>query len=523
MLRIKITGADGKYVTRDEIISLYASDMDYVPYIRKSTVDFDATTNLEVPKGPVILHAKLKIPGFGYGMWIMSDNCGEGYGVNAEVDFIHDAAASRIHEIEEILAQTEFAPSVKLCSMLRDAKALLAMGEGSAKAPAYNMMSLAAGMWAGELAAVERAKKRIAVRGKRENFKFGCNGFNYPFDGSGSRAMWNSDIVAPKYNGVASMKECYESVFNYATLPFYLQYLEPEYGKPDFSNLDRLLAVFEKAGIQTKGHPLWWTHLGHGMPKWTHSLKWEDGSIKREIDRTIHRTVERYKGRIHYYDAINECHDWCNAYGLTQGQQAEMTKYCCDAIHDIDPTAAAVINTCFMFGENAADGRTQWGPTWERNLVPYTYLEKLDEIGAKYEAIGMQLYNPARDMLAIDKLYSRFDKFNRPIHLTELGVPSFPSETKPDTTPGDIYCLEYMYWGLWHEIEWNERTQADWVEQFYTVTYAHPSVEAITWWSFTDDGYVPAAGFTTESFEPKESYYRLKELEKSWGFDLGKK
>ena len=67
MLRVKILGADGSYVTRDEIVSLYASDMDYVPYIRKASVDYDATVNLEVPQGPVILHAKLRVPGYGYG------------------------------------------------------------------------------------------------------------------------------------------------------------------------------------------------------------------------------------------------------------------------------------------------------------------------------------------------------------------------------------------------------------------------------------------------------------------------
>lgn len=521
MIKVKIIGADGKYVSRDEIISMYASDMEYVPYKRKSTVNSDATINLEVPEGPVILHAKLNIPGFGYGMWIMSDNCGNGYGINSEVNFIHDSAQSRICEVEKILAEKEFAPSVKLSSMLLDAKTLLSMGQGSAKAPVYDMMSLAAGLWAGELAAVERAQKRIAVRGKRENFKFGCNGFPYPFDGTGSRELWNSDIVDPQLKGVASMKENFESVFNFATLPAYLKFLEPEYGKPNFSQIDRLQTAFEKVGIETKIHPLWWAH-SLGMPDWTQNLKWEDSSIKREIDRTIHRTVDRYKGRVHFYDAINENHDWCNAYSLTQDQQAEMTKFCCDAIHDTDPAAQAIVNTCFMFGENAADGRTQWGPTWERNLVPYSHFEKLDQMGVAYDVIGMQLYNPARDMLAIDKMYSRFGKFNRPIHLTELGVPSFPSSVRPDTTPGDIYCLQYMYWGIWHDMAWGERTQADWVEQFYTVTYAHQSVEAISTWSFTDHGYVPGAGYLTESCEPKESFYRLRELEKSWGFEFGK-
>ena len=107
-----------------------------------------------------------------------------------------------------------------------------------------------------------------------------------------------------------------------------------------------------------------------------------------------------------------------------------MTRYCCDAMHEADPDVHAVVNTCFMFGENAADGRTQWGPTWERNLVPFSAIERLEEQGVQYKAITM--------------------------------------------------------------------------------------------WSMADPGYVPASGLFTEDFRPKESFFRLKELEKSWGFDFGR-
>lgn len=521
MLKVRIHGADGSPATHDELISLYASDMDYVPYLRKASVGSDGVIDLQVPQGPVILHAKLRVPGYGYGMWITADNCGQGYAPDAKVDFIRDAAVSRVHDIETVLGTDEVTPSPKCLSLLRDAKALLQLAQADpAKAPAYNMLALAAGMWGGELAVVQRAQARIRKNGRRSDILFGAGGFDYPYDGAVS---WNGrGVHAPSYAGLPSMKENFDSVFNYATLPFYLANLEKEYGKPDYSYLDHLQDEFEKAGITTKGHPLWWAHTA-GMPEWTKGLRWEDGSIRREIDRVVTRSVKRYKGRIHYFDAINENHDWCNAYNLTQDQQTLMTKYCCDAMHEADPDVHAVVNTCFMFGENAADGRTQWGPTWERNLVPYSAIERLEELGVKYEAIGMQLYNPARDMLAIDKMYDRFAKFPRRFHLTELGVPSFEKELRPDTTPGDIYCLKYMYYGLWHELGWNERLQADWVEQFYTVTYSHPQVEAITMWSMADPGYVPASGLFTEDFRPKESFFRLKELEKSWGFDFGAK
>jgi hypothetical protein len=199
---------------------------------------------------------------------------------------------------------------------------------------------------------------------------------------------WNGrGVRAPEYAGLPSMKENFDSIFNYATLPFYLASLEKEYGSPDYSYLDHLQEEFEKAGITTKGHPLWWAHTA-GMPAWTRDLKWEDGSIRREICRVVTRSVKRYKGRIHYYDAINENHDWCNAYNLTQDQQTLMTKACCDAMHEVDPEVHAVVNTCFMFGENAADGRTQWWALLGAHLVPYSAIERLEELGVQYEAIA---------------------------------------------------------------------------------------------------------------------------------------
>jgi hypothetical protein len=67
-------------------------------------------------------------------------------------------------------------------------------------------------------------------------------------------------------------------------------------------------------------------------------------------------------------------------------------------------------------------------------------------------------------------------------------------------------------------MDWSERIQADWVEDFYTVSYARPEVEALTWWSLCDDhSYVPAAGLVGEDGTAKEGVHRLRELKKSWG------
>jgi hypothetical protein len=66
---------------------------------------------------------------------------------------------------------------------------------------------------------------------------------------------------------------------------------------------------------------------------------------------------------------------------------------------------------------------------------------------------------------------------------------------------------------------WSERVQADWIEDFYTLSYARPEVEALTWWSIWDNAsYVPAAGIVHGDLTPKEGVQRLRHLEESWGF-----
>ncbi len=209
MLTVRILKETGKHAKRAELVSLYASDMDYVPYLRDRQIDGDGTVQITVPEGPVILHAKLDIPGYGTGMWITSDNAGAGYHGNEEVDFIHDAALSRIRDVRELTEGGEFRPSVKCLSLLRDAEALLKLGEANGdKAPAYHMAALGAGMWSGELAAVERASARIAKKGKREEMLFGAGGFHYPYDGWEGNKRGSSQI---RYPGLPDMKENFDT------------------------------------------------------------------------------------------------------------------------------------------------------------------------------------------------------------------------------------------------------------------------------------------------------------------------
>ena len=75
--------------------------------------------------------------------------------------------------------------------------------------------------------------------------------------------------------------------------------------------------------------------------------------------------------------------------------------------------------------------------------------------------------------LEIERHLERFLRLGKPVHITELGVSS-ANEPMPE---GEVKNPNR---NVWHGAEWSETIQADWAEQFYTICYSKPEIEAIT-------------------------------------------
>jgi hypothetical protein len=62
-----------------------------------------------------------------------------------------------------------------------------------------------------------------------------------------------------------------------------------------------------------------------------------------------------------------------------------------------------------------------------------------------------------------------------------------------------------------------ENYQSDYIKDFYTLVFSHPSVTSLTFWNLTDRnawrGH--AGGLLDENLEPKKAYYTLKNLIKN--------
>ena len=493
LLKVKLLGFDGLPMDEAALKTLYASDLHFEPERRRIEIAADGTVQIEAPSGPVALHAQLQIPDFGT-IWVTADNAGKGYGRRtAPIDFIRDAAAARLADVAAVMAERGVAWSTA-CRAHTDAaadyveSARRASGE---KRAGLHLLSLIRGLWAGELAVVERARSRIARRRMRKGFLFGCNAFSH----------------GPH---LKEIRRRFRELLNFGTLPFYLGRLEPEEGKPHYARVDEILAWCERNGIVPKGHPLWWGHQA-GIPQWLEGVDWE--SARRHCRRVVGRSVERYRGRIGMWDAINEAHDWANGLGLTQEQEVAITAIACESIREKDPDAAIVVNVCNSFGDYAADGKVHLGPVYDRVFTPLAYVKEVMDAGVDFDVLGVQLYFPARDMLAISKVLDEYACFGKPVHITELGI---ATGGRPASSPEEIERINRIE-GLWHP-PWCEEVQADWAEWFYTVCYARPEIEAITWWDFSDPAFIATGGLVREDGTPKESYHRLRALLHGWGF-----
>jgi hypothetical protein len=168
------------------------------------------------------------------------------------------------------------------------------------------------------------------------------------------------------------------------------------------------------------------------------------------------------------------------------------------------------VNNCRVFGEYAATSKTYFRQEQRPLRTPHQYLRACLSAGLDFDVIGLQLYYPDYDLFEIARLLDWYADLGKPLHITELGVSSAPDD--------DERAHVKKVGSAWWHGPWSEAVQADWVEQFYTLCYSKPAIEAITWWDFADAGHFwPHGGFLRPDFTPKESYRRLKGLIERWG------
>jgi len=488
----------GDPISVHDLAAAMVVDLEGMPAFEHEAAAVPGKVTLPVPDEPFGLSMPLPVDGFGH-VYVRADNGGLGYQPSEVggrgLNFCLEAARSRLAAVaaaEQRFRGQGTESSAEYAARVAAAESLLAEAEKLAGDPVAcagrAMRSLTESMHAGEMLVGEHARSTIAKSSPRESFLFGCATLAY-------------ERFRRPY------AELFSRLLNFATVPFYRAGVEREEGSLDFDRVERVLDWALADGLEVKGHPLVFFDRS-GVPKWMAGRSFDEA-------KALHRTyileaVGRYKDRVPIWDVINEAHDWANDVHYTQDQLTEMTRLAAESTREADPSATTIVNSCCTWSEYVARGHNQGGRIGRPARTVLRYVRDAIASGIDFDVVGLQIYYPEQDMFEIDRQLDRFCALGKPVHVTELGVSSSPDPMKYYDEMRKP-CPRY-----WHTRPWSEAEQADWIEAFYTLCYAKPGVEAVTWWDFTEPSFIPHAGLTTEDLRPKESYHRLQRLIKGW-------
>ena len=399
------------------------------------------------------------------------------------MDFVTEAIRTYIHHAQKYAAGITLSPTTQ--GHLDAAIELQHLANRGQDTPDNRLYALSNAIYAAEGALVESARAK-AFAAPRSDLKLGCNFARYTSDAS-------------RY------AKFFAQAFDFATIPFYPRTTVPEKDCYDYSYVDHALSFLLDKGITPKGHPLWFGHQDVN-PKWLFGLPYPE--LRREAANIARHHVSTYRDTIQYWDAMNEAHDWANCFELTQEQLIDLTRATTDALREGNDKAVSIVNVCLPFAEYVAGRYNCYGALPEHLRSPLSYFKTIIEAGIDFDVVGIQLYFPGRDLVAVDLLLNAFAALGKPIHITEMGV---NGGFRQKGNAGSSWSQMAMSEGTWHG-GWNEHAQADWLEQFYTIAASRKEIQALTWWDFIEPSFSGNGAMLYENENPRESYFRLLAL-----------
>jgi GH35 family endo-1,4-beta-xylanase len=489
----------GQPLPAEAMRRFHLCDLKMRPFTLEPKISAGEIQFLPPPDRPFRIAVPLRVPGFGE-VFAYADNQGAGYtskslAKTTPLVLNHAFAVDRLATVRRLAAECSklgvvITPDIQ--RRIDAAAAALERAEAAKADPAalarLSTESFRESLWAGDGLVFARAQARIAKQGPRPGFLFGCNGFG---------------MTSAPY------RQLYKALFNYTTMPIYRGEVEPQKGHPDYSRLEGLLDALAGTTILPKIHPLIFL-VPEATPEWEKNLPYEE--TKKLVVSRVRESVARFRHRVHIYDVVNEAHvqpeTGRGMAGFTREQNVDMTVEALRAARDEDPTCFRIVNATGTWADYYMSRNP--GP-WQQS--PYDYFKMLFDAKGEFETIGLQYYHSGRDLLEFERDLETFQDLGKPMHITELGIPS-SSHIDPKNE----------YWGggvggarmLWHGDEFTETVQADWAEQIYTVAYSKPWLKAISWWDFTDQSFIAYGALVREDGTPKESYKRLQALFAKW-------
>jgi endo-1,4-beta-xylanase len=321
-------------------------------------------------------------------------------------------------------------------------------------------------------------------------------------------------IISKEFNTITA-ENCMKPLF-----------LLDQNGNYNFEESDKFVDYALKNNLTIVGHTLVWKN---SAPEWF--FKDEKGNtISREIlilrlKDYIKTVVSRYKGKISYWDVVNEAVDvfksddnksyaalkpspWYDIIG------EDYIKIAFEAAHDADPNCKLIYNDYNMYQSEKTD-------------FIIDMVNNLKSEGVPIHGIGSQghmfLNHPSLDK--VEYWLRKISDANIPLHITELDVSVLPNAWKHrGASVEDRFDLAQKYNPYPNYIPSSKlKQQAKRYKSLFKLflKYSH-TIERVTFWGVWDGNswrnYLPMKGRTDypllfdRNFKPKPAYFTLKDL-----------
>ena len=336
-----------------------------------------------------------------------------------------------------------------------------------------------------EKVAAKQAGDLFAARSSSHGFGRGCLGCRID-----PRQINNSRYV-----------EKLLELFDFVTVPINWAQIESHKGGYDFSTVDTCVEVLGKKRLAIGAGPLLCFSKEY-LPKWLIHSRAGFEKIRDTAYHFVSTAAQRYCDDIRLWRVISGLNA-CNHFAFNFEQALEMTRAANMAVKAASDRAVRIVEIGNPWGEYYAKTAN--------TIPPLVYMDMIVQSGIKFVAFGLhmrygkdQVCMHIRDMMQLSAALDCFGPIGKPLHITDVEVPSQTSDSEGVDTAG-----------IWHQ-KWNQSQQAQWIAQFYSIALSKPFVNTVTYSNLADtkEATIANSGLLTEKFEPKESLLALKKLHK---------
>lgn len=288
--------------------------------------------------------------------------------------------------------------------------------------------------------------------------------------------------------------------FGSVTIPINWGQIEKSKGEFDFSTIDTCIDALGKKKVTLSAGPLL-RFSTEFLPDWLIDSGAGFEKIRDTAYRFIIKIVTRYSRNIRTWHTISGLNTQ-NHFGFGFEQILEMTRAANMAVKQASSKAVKIIEVSNPWGEYYANT--------PNSIPPLVYMDMVVQSGTTFDGFGLQMRfgrNQSgmhiRDMMQISAILDYLGPISKPIHLTNVAVPSQNGEGLQD---GKVA-------GIWHK-PWNEEQQGRWIKQFCIIAISKPFVQSVTYSDLVDSAgsAIAGSGLLNDKLEPKAAFKELQKL-----------